>query len=194
MNIAEALKIVNSVLPIAGAQQITSFTEGSAVSDTANAIYEEEVRALLDDPNWRWAQRYQPLNLVAGESPNRFRHVYQLPSDLITLRSLVVNGREITFDAFGDKVTCAYGGDVEVQAFYTYRADESLWPAKFRQAVRSKLLAAFFRSFEKAGEAQAAEMFAAEDLRAARRVTNTQRSGRDPWRSRLVGARRDRDR
>lgn len=194
MNTALALEIVNAALRVAGAEPITAFTDGTTSSDTANAIYEREVRAMLDDPIWRWSQRYEVLSLVVGDSPNRHTYVYQAPADLITLRSVLVNGGEVDFDQYGDKITCNYGGDAEVQAFYTFRADESLWPPKFEAAVRTRLEAMFLRAFERHNEAAGVGQEAMFLKSQARRNTATQRGGREFWRSRLAAVRRNPDR
>ena len=194
MNTALALEIVNAALRVAGAEPITSFADGTTSSDTANSVYEREVRALLDDPVWRWSQRYEVLSLVVGDSPNRHAYVYQAPADLLTLRSVLVNGREVEFDQYGDKITCNYGSDSEVQAFYTFRADESLWPPKFEAAFRGRLEALFLRSFERHNEAGQVGQEAMLLKMQARRNTSTQRGGRDFWRSRLAPARRTPDR
>ena len=194
MNTAQALEIVNAALRVAGAEPITAFTDGGVSADTANSIYEREVRAMLDDPAWRWSQRYEVLSLVVGDSPNRHAYVYQAPADLITLRSVLVNGREVDFDQYGDKITCDYGSDAEVQAFYTFRADESLWPPKFEAALRARLETLFLRAFERHNEASLAGQEAMFLKSAARRNTQTQRGGREFWRSRLTAARRNPDR
>jgi hypothetical protein len=194
MNTALALEIVNAAGRVAGADPITSFTDGTTFSDTANSIYEREVRAMLDDPVWRWSQRYEVLSLVVGESPNRHTYVYQAPADLVTLRSVLVDGREVDFDTYGDKITCNYGSETEVQAFYTFRADESLWPPKFEAALRTRLEAMFLRAFERHNEAGMVGQEAQFLKMQARRNTSTQRGGREFWRSRLATARRNPDR
>lgn len=195
MNTPLALALVNNVLRVVGEDSIASFISGDPLSDTANAIYEDTVRTLLDDTGLRWAQKYASLSLVVGDSPGRYAYVYQQPADCIAIRSVLVNGAEVDYDIYGDKIITDYDSTSDVQLFYTYRVDEAAWPPKFSDAVRKSLKTQFLQSREKWREAEGVIQMEAEPaMKRARYSASVQRGGRDPWRSRLVAARRNRDR
>lgn len=201
MNTALALALYNRVLAITGQDTIASFTDGTPLAQLGEAIYEPEVRALLDDPGYNWSQRYFTLSYVPGDSPTRFRYVYQRPADALTLRSVVLpstadptSAREIPYMPYGDKITCDYDSSAGIMALYSYRVDEALWPPRFEKAVAQRLEELVLKSEEKFSEAQFSAAQAAQAQREARYTSATERGGRVAFKSRLVAARRNVDR
>lgn len=201
MNTALALAICNRALVGFGEETISSFTEGTPLSIVADLNYEPVVRDLLDDRGYTWSQRYFTLSYIAGDSPTRFRYVYQKPADVLSLRSVVlpvVSGvnpaREIPYMPYGDKITCDYPSSSGVQALYSYRVEEEYWPPRFEALVVSAMKTIFLASRDMFNEAVQQDQDMQRRQRDARFTSTAERGGRAGFRSRLVAARRNVDR
>jgi hypothetical protein len=124
-----------------GANAITSFSDGSAEADVATEVYEEIVQEELSFYPWSFAKDQSGLSLlVAAPVDPTWTYGYQLPNGVMKILRMTVNGYNIEYERFGDKVFCAL---------------ESKWPPYFSALVSHKLAALFATAIaERPGLAQ----------------------------------------
>jgi hypothetical protein len=137
-----------------GANAITSFSDGSAEADVATEVYEEIVQEELSFYPWSFAKDQSGLSLlVAAPVDPTWTYGYQLPNGVMKILRMTVNGYNIEYERFGDKVFCGEAADVV--ATYVFRARESKWPPYFSALVSHKLAALFATAIaERPGLAQ----------------------------------------
>tara|TARA_B110000503_G_C7071382_1_gene381022 strand:- start:171 stop:701 length:531 start_codon:yes stop_codon:yes gene_type:complete len=174
-----------------GGEAITSFTDGSAESDIADAMYEDVARSALTNTRWRFATNQSVLNRLSFAPTGRFNSAYQLPSGFLMLSAVTVNGFNIIYDTYGDKVYCDASPTDSLVADYIFRAEESTWPAYFTIAVEYMMAAVFATSL--ARDATLSNLFeqkAEFQMRQARRLHSQQQTTRKLNTSRFIAQRR----
>jgi len=185
------IKVCSRALILIGEEGITSFSDGSAQADVADAMYEDIARTSLTNTRWRFATDQAELNRLVTAPTGRFDAAYQLPANLLMLSAVTVNDYPIKYDTYGDKVYCNATENEVLVADYIYRADEADWPPYFTVAVEYAMAAVFAVSI--ARDAQLSGMMeqkAQINMIQARRLDSQQQTTRKLHTSRFIAERR----
>lgn len=190
---ATSLTVINAALTRTGSQAITSLTEGTIGAQIAIENYEDIVRSEIAANPWKIATKVELLNLLAeseGTPPEPWLYAYQMPTDIIDLRTVKVSGEVIEYALMGQKLLCDYGSGSEVLAHYLWRVPENWWPAWFTEGMTRRMEAVFLRGIgERYEEAEARDAAAEDQFRLARTKDAQGQTPRDPHRSGLLAAR-----
>ena len=185
------IKICSRASLLIGGDAIQSFTDGTAESSVADAIYEDIARASLTNTRWRFATNQAVLNRLSTAPTGRWDAAYQMPSGTLMLNAITVEEQAIEYDTYGDKVYCDAVSTDEVIADFIFRADEADWPPYFTLAVEFAVASVFAIS-----PARDAQLGAAMENRAerqfikARRLDSQQQTTRKLNTSRFIAERR----
>lgn len=184
------LTLINAALTRTGNDPITALDDGTPGGNIAGANYAQLVKALLTQYPWRWATKTATLTAIDGDPDLPWSTAYQLPSDLLFLRVVTVDGYPIDYEAQFNKLLCDWTTSSDVVAKYTWRVPENYWPAIFAEAVTQFLEALFLRGIgERYDQAEAREAHAARTLSAAKLQDAQRSSSRNPVTSPTLAAR-----
>lgn len=187
---AVILDLVNAAGTRTGNEPITTLNDGSPVGNIAGANYEQIKRAALTVYPWRFATKTATLVALTGDVDLPWAYAYQIPTDLLKLRGVTLNGSPIDYERQSDKLLCNSGPDSDLIAKYTWLVPEADWPATFAEAITQFLEAMFLRGVgERYQEADARENAARLTLRAAKQEDAQNNSTRNPWTSPTLTAR-----
>lgn len=185
------IKVCSRALILIGEEGISSFTDGTAQSDVADAMYEDIARTALTNSRWRFATQQSQLSRLVAAPTGRFNAAYQLPGDLLMLSAVTVGDHPIKYDTYGDKVFCDADQQDVLIADYIYRADEADWPAFFTVAVEYAMAAVFAVSIARDSQmSQMMEQKAQFHMIQARRLDSQQQTNRKLNTSRFIAQRR----
>ena len=125
-----------------GAAPVTSFSDGTAESEIAGALYAPIRDALLSSYSWSFATGQVALTQLETPPVADFAYAYQLPTDFLRALSAGAGGRgrglrfRITTNALhtdGDQVLLTY----------IFQPPEETFPAYFDQVLIARLAAEF---------------------------------------------------
>ena len=185
------IDIAARALVLIGAEPITSFTSSSTEAVVASNVYEDVIQTALCASRWRFATNQAVLNLLSNAPTGRFATAHQLPSDLLMLHAVTVNGSVIEYNVYGDKVFSDISGSDVVIADYSFRAGEQDFPSYFTLAVEYALSSAFALAI--ARDEQLSMMFekkAAQLMQQAKTLDSQQQTTRRMRTSRFIAERR----
>ena len=186
-----AVDISSRALILIGAEPITSFGDGTTESLVTSNLYEDIVRTALVNARWRFSTNQAVLNLLSDAPTGRYDKAYQLPADNLMVHSVTVNDNLIDYQLYGDKVFADTTDADEVIADYTFRADESAFPAYFTLAVTYALAIPFALSIARdASLANAITQQASQLMAKARSIDAQQQTTRKLVTSRFITNRR----
>jgi len=138
--------ICNVALTRIGANTITSFEDGSTEAIVAGQNYDLQVEAILCMHRWRFASKQAvPNRLLAGPT-DEYQYYFQIPADCLQVQAVKVASRVIEFDRYDDKIAC---DAMEIVLDYTFRPDESKFPAHFTNLVVQWLQSIFNASIRR---------------------------------------------
>lgn len=125
-----------------GAAPITSFSDGTAESEIANALYAPVRDAVLSAYPWTFATKQAALVQLSEGPVSDFTYAYQLPIDFLRAISAGVGsrGRGLRYQIVGTEL---HTNSAEVILTYIYRPDEASFPPFFDQALIARLAAEF---------------------------------------------------
>lgn len=191
---ATDLKLINAALTRIGETTISSLDDAAAMAQVATQNYEGRVADFLACHPWRFSTKVRKLNLIdedeEGIPPEPWANAYQIPTDLLLLRNLQVEGQNVAFERMGDKLFCNVGSGSTLLATYTYRAPEADWPPYAREAFIGDLQTLFLRAREAYDEADLLEKTVVmRKMREARLRDSQGRTPRDPVTSTTLRAR-----
>lgn len=127
------IAVASNALQLIGSNPISSFADADSGAVVANNIFDDIAESLISSYPWTFAKKQSDaLNLLAAVPETKWTAAYQLPSDLLSLRTIMVNGSPIDYEVFGDQVYCDAAAIDSVFAIYTHYADVSVWPPSFR--------------------------------------------------------------
>ena len=185
------IKVCSRALILIGEEGISSFNDGTAQSDVADAMYEDVARASLTNTRWRFATAQAQLNRLAAAPDGRYSAAYQLPANMLMLSAVTVQDHPIKYDTYGSKVFCDASDTDVLIADYIYRADEADWPAYFTIAVEYAMAAVFAVSIARDAQmSQMMEQKAQFHMIQARRLDSQQQTSRKLNTSRFIAQRR----
>jgi hypothetical protein len=187
---AESLRIINAAISRQNGVTITA-GDGSKEAILFDLNYEQIVTSELSGPSWKFARKVQLLSaLPDAPADTDWDFALQLPSDLIMLRSLIVDGQPIEYEV-GPNSTVLADKNEDVYAVFTYRAPEDNWPPDFKEGIIRRLEAVLLSSDERGGALMAERNEAADDKFAQARRTHAQEEApKDPYSYPLVSVRR----
>lgn len=186
-----AIDICSRALILIGADPITSFDDGNTEALVAVNMYEDVARASLVNSRWRFATNQAVLNLLSAAPTGRYDRAYQLPSDMLMLHAVTVNGLAIDYQVYGNKVYSDTDAADVVVADYTFRALEQNWPSYFTLAVEYALAVVFATSIARdATLAQIMQGQATNAMAKARSLDSQQQTSRKLVTSRFIAERR----
>lgn len=139
---------INAALTRAGCNPITSLEQGDAEATVTAQNYEPLARAALSGHPWKFATKTAELTRITGTLPGPWLYAYQLPTDMIELRSVRVDGAPIAYEVMANKILCDYDEDNEVVAHYAWRVPESMWPGWFAEPLTRRLEALYLRAIK----------------------------------------------
>ena len=125
----------------AGVNVITSFKQGTTESIFVNEWYELIVEAELSLYKWRFATKTVDLtnSLLAGDVDTRYNTAYQIPNDVLSVDTVLVDDRPINYDRHQDQIHTNDTSADTVIIQYRFRADETLWNPYFRLLIIYRL-------------------------------------------------------
>lgn len=125
-----------------GAAPITSFTDGTAESEIAGALYAPARDALLSAYAWSFATGQVALNLLETPPVADYQNAFQLPADFLRALSAGtgMRGRGLNYRIARGQLHC---NTDSVVLTYVFRPEEEAFPPYFDQALIARLSAEF---------------------------------------------------
>ena len=125
----------------AGVNVITSLKGKSAEAIFVNEWYELIVEAELSLYKWRFATKTVDLtnSLLAGDVDTRYNTAYQIPNDVLSVDTILIDDVPIDYDRHQDQIHTNDTSDDTVIIKYRFRADETLWNPYFTLLVVYRL-------------------------------------------------------
>jgi hypothetical protein len=159
-----------------GAGSITSFNDGTAEAEVADALYGSTRDAVLSANSWSFATTQATLALLADPPLGDYDYAHALPVDF--LRALSAgspsHGRGLGYRIVG---TTLQTDAEQVTLTYVYRPAEAVFPPFFDQVVIARLAAEFCLPLtENSSRAEALAKLAELEFRRARLIDNQQDS------------------
>lgn len=144
--VKSAIDLCSQALVRLGAEPVSSFDEGTAEADVADALYAGVRDECLSAHPWSFATGQAVLERLTAVPVADYAYAYALPTDLLRVISAgdgaddAARGRGIVYRIHEGRLHT----DAEtVNLTYIFRADESAWPAFFGHVVVQKLVEAF---------------------------------------------------
>jgi|TARA_E500000305_G_scaffold56941_1_gene45420 hypothetical protein len=185
------IKICSRASLLIGGDAIQSFTDGTAESSVADAIYEDIARSSLTNTRWRFASNQAQLTRIVAAPTGRWDAAYQIPSTSLMVSAVTVEEQAIAYDTYGDKVYCDAVSTDEVIADFIFRADEADWPPYFTLAVEFAVASVFAISLARDAQlGTAMENRAERQFIKARRLDSQAQTTRKLNTSRFIAERR----
>ena len=129
-----------------GAAPITSFTDGTAESEIAGALYSPARDAMLSTYPWSFATGQQILTQLVTDPVADFNNAFQLPTDYLRAISAGTGttdgatGRGVKYRLRGSEL---HTNSSDLVLTYIFRPDEVNFPPFFDQALIARLAAEF---------------------------------------------------
>lgn len=125
-----------------GAAPITSFSDGTAESEIAGALYAPVRDALLSAYAWSFASGQMSLTQLETPPIADYGYAYQLPSDFLRALSAGVGakGRGLNYRIARGQL---HTNSATAVLTYVFRPEEEEFPPYFDQALISRLSAEF---------------------------------------------------
>lgn len=146
---ADKLEVINISAALAGLRtQIPDLSSTQNEAIYANLLYEPIYRMLITEGDFDFATKLN--SLVAGSVVTPWAFAYLLPSDFISVRSLIpiawysdrFDPRPVEWAIYSPSSDRVLTNVACQQMFYTYRALESSWPGIFEHAFEQYLASA----------------------------------------------------
>jgi hypothetical protein len=179
------LSLINAALTRTGNDPISSLTDGTAAAQIANANYEIVVKAMLASSRFKLPTKFEQMSLIdedeMGVPPTEWEFGYVMPTDLVKIRTVKVDGEPIQYEQMGRVIFCNYGSSDEVMCHYEWRIPESWFAPEFAEAVVQAMEAIFLRGIgERYDEGEARDRSAKEQLKFAKSSDSQAQTPRDP--------------
>lgn len=125
-----------------GASPLSSFSDGTAESEIAGALYSPLRDALLSAYSWSFATGQVTLTKLDTPPAADYNNAFQLPLDFLRAMSAGTGGRGrgLNFRIAGGAL---HTNAESVLLTYIYRPDEETFPPYFDQALIARLAAEF---------------------------------------------------
>jgi hypothetical protein len=189
------IDICARALIMIGAEPITSFADGTTESKVASNLYSDTIKNILSAYRWRFASKQTQLSRLTDTPDARWDSAYQLPSDMLSLHTIIVNDKPIKYNRYGDMAYCNATSTDKVYADYTYYDEGATNPAIFFPAYfiyTAELTLASLFAFAVAQNTElsvALEQKAGRQLAFARNMDSQQNTTKKFVTSRFINAR-----
>lgn len=142
-------KICNLALSQIGVGRIADIEGVTQVERDCKAVYDTARDEVLSDFDWAFARMRAELAQLNTPPAFGYTYAYQLPSDLLTLRSVKgLKEETVNFEIYGDQLHC----DLEDDCFITYTrqiTNPVLFSVKFVTALSYRLSAILANTVKK---------------------------------------------
>jgi hypothetical protein len=191
---ATDLTLLNAALTRTGNDPLTSLTSGGAKAAIAASNYEEIVKNELSLQPWKKATKIAQLDRldadVVGDPPEPWTAAYQLPDDLVDIRTVKVAGAPIEYEWHGNTIVCNADEADEVILHYVWRIPETWFPPWLREGIIRRLEAVFLRGIgERYDEGRLRDDAAGQQFTIARNRDSQSGTPREVWVSPTLKAR-----
>lgn len=135
-------EIANRALQKIGAASLASFDDETPQANAVKAIYKSLIQNLLTKGNWHFCTKKQQLTRLDETPVNEWTYSYEIPTDLLNLRSLYNAGQVSVVSVMDYEVfeqRRIYSDESELYADYITYTDESYWPYYFVEFVIAAL-------------------------------------------------------
>ena len=178
-------------LGMIGDSPIAAFDGSTTGAIVAGNIYDEVVEGILTEHPWRFATKQVDLSHLEASPEALFTDAWQIPTDALAVRRVTLNGSDITYEIYGDKIFADVTADNTLTLNYIFRAYEQDWPPYFRMAVVLKLASHFAMAVAaKPDMAREFETQADFQLRKARSIDSQSDTTHDIQTTRFITTRR----
>lgn len=125
-----------------GAAPITSFSDGTAESEIAGALYAPVRDGLLSAYGWSFASAQITLNLLEAAPLADYQYAFQLPEDFLRAISAGAGakGRGLNYRIARGQLHC---NSATAVLSYIFRPEEESFPPYFDQVLIARLSAEF---------------------------------------------------
>lgn len=190
----EDLSLINAALTRIGEEPLTSLTASGAPAAIALANYEKVVRNELSLHPWKKATKVVQLSRLdpdeEGDPPLPWTAAYELPADLVEIRTVKVAGVSIDYEWHGDTIVCDADETDEVILHYVWRCPESWFPPWLAEGIIRRMESIFLRGiphlYQEAADRDGA---ADEQFAKARHRDSQSQTSRNPVSSPTLTAR-----
>lgn len=191
---ATDLSLLNAALTRTGNTPISALDDGSASGQVANENYEIVVKAELARSRFKLPTKFEQLSLIdedeEGAPPEPWQYGYTMPTDLVKIRTVKVDGEPIPYAQMGRILFCDYDSSHEVMAHYLWRVPESWFPPEFAEGIVRRMEAIFLRALgERHDEAVARDKAADEQFAFAKSSDAQSQTPQEPISSPALRAR-----
>lgn len=170
------IQICSQALVLIGENPITSFSDGNTAAVVAENLYEATVEDVLGNYPWRFATAQAQLSRLSDAPDTEWDAAYQLPNNVLSIETVMVQDEAIDFDRFEDRIFCNASESEVVVLEATYRVAEQFWPAYFLSYLRFTLASKF--AFSVAAQVETAQMFDQKAMREGAIARNRDASAR----------------
>ena len=130
------VEVANLALEMLGSNTISSFEEDTRESQLMKRYYELYIKTALNKHEWRFCITEQQASLLSESPIPQWSYGYELPSDMLQLKSVYTDNRAGNranyqdYQLFADNTLCTNtnGG---IWVHYKQRGYETRWPAYF---------------------------------------------------------------
>jgi hypothetical protein len=179
------LTYINAAAIRTGSETISRLDDGSLVGKIAAQTYEILVKNELSLNAWKQATKTVVLNRIdpatMGEPPEPWTAAYTVPTDLIDIRTVKVDGLPINYEVFGNVILCDADSSSDVILHYVWRVPENRWHAAFAEGITQRLEALFWRGKEQHDKADKRDKSAELQIARARHRDAAQQTSRNPY-------------
>jgi hypothetical protein len=159
-----------------GCKPIASFTDGTAESEIAGALYTSARDAMLSAYGWSFASGQVALTQLVDAPVADYKHAYALPNDFLRALSAGTAGRGRGLD-YRIARNVLHTDSESVLLTYIYLPDESEFPPFFAQALIARLAAEFTIPLtESTSRAEVLYKLAEDEFRKAKQIDAQQDS------------------
>lgn len=192
---ATDLSLLNAALTRTGSDPIASLSDTSPGGIIADLSYEQVVKNELSLHPYKPATKIKQLTRLdedeEGDPPEPWTAAYQLPTDLIDIRTVMISGQTIPYAVHGDTILCDAGEADEVILHYVWRIPETAFPPWLKEGITLRMEAIFLRGIgERYREAAARDAAADDQFAKARNRDSQSQTPRAPVTSPTLAARR----
>lgn len=142
MSEADRIAISNKAALGAGVGTIDTLVSASTAEEIfCREWYETVVESELSLYRWKFASKTYNLtpNLLVATPDTGFTTAYQLPNDVVSVDTVLVNGVPIEFDRYQDEIHTNSTSSDTVILKYRYRPPEPEWYPYFTQLIIYRL-------------------------------------------------------
>lgn len=176
---------INNAAIRTGSEPISRLDDGSLIGKIAAQAYEALVKAELSLMPWKHATKIAVLNrldpVAEGEPPEPWTAAYQLPTDLVDIRTVMVDGLPIQYARHGTVILCDADSSSDVILHYVWRVPETRWHAAFAEGITQRMEALFLRGKEQHDRADKRDASAEKQFAKARNRDSQQQTSRNPY-------------